>query len=158
MLEFTPTQKIRDKFISKIKKDEDGCWLWTGAKNQDGYGWFNIGRPSVGAHRVSWRLFRGEIPDGMCVLHKCDRPPCVNPSHLWLGTQTENIADRTRKGRSWHSVGELCGNSKLTNSDAEYIRSIHKLKYGDVKMLAEKFKANRHTIQNVRRGVHYASA
>ena len=72
------------------------CWLWTGRISQGGYGQFE----GEAAHRFAYRWLRGPIPAGQCVLHRCDRPPCVNPAHLFLGTLAENCLDRTRKNRS----------------------------------------------------------
>jgi hypothetical protein len=78
-----------------------GCWLWTGTANMRGYGYgsFTINKKSVNSHRVSFELFRGPIPIGMHVCHKCDVPLCVNPEHLFLGTRSDNQRDRVVKGR-----------------------------------------------------------
>lgn len=77
-----------------------GCWLWTGNPNRDGYGKTKIDGKTVLVHRLSWLLSEHEDPGDLFVLHKCDVPCCVNPAHLFLGTQADNVADRVRKGRS----------------------------------------------------------
>lgn len=78
---------------------DDDHWLWNGYRTRKGYGTFSISGRSVGAHRVSYEIHNGPIPDGMCVCHICDIPPCVNPAHLFLGSLQDNIADRHAKGR-----------------------------------------------------------
>ena len=79
------------------------CWIWMASKRNKGYGAFvyPLGGDIVQgrAHRYSWELHNGPIPTGLCVLHRCDNPPCVNPAHLWLGTKAENNLDMTEKGR-----------------------------------------------------------
>lgn len=92
-------KNIGDRFFSNIKKT-GGCWLWTGCKNRLGYGDFWVGRGKhMNAPRVSWMFHYGEILDNMDVLHRCDNPPCVNPEHLFLGTQEDNMRDCFLKGR-----------------------------------------------------------
>lgn len=87
-------------FWMKVDKVGDGgCWLWTGAKRWDGYGRLQIPGRQLTAHRYSWELAEGPIPDGMHVLHYCDTPGCVNPGHLWLGSHDDNMRDRSRKNR-----------------------------------------------------------
>lgn len=91
----------------------DGCWLWTGAKNRMGYGVFQIGRRGEGtvlASRYAWEFFCGDIPDGLCVLHRCDTPACVNHRHLFLGTRADNNRDMVAKGR-WKNVNVRHGAS-----------------------------------------------
>jgi hypothetical protein len=87
----------------------DGCWGWSGAINQGGYPTIHVqgarGHRVAKAHRVSWTLFRGDIPDGLHVLHSCDNRVCTNPDHLWLGTNADNVADREAKGRMVNPSG-----------------------------------------------------
>lgn len=116
--------KVLKRFFKHIDK-ADGCWTWTSSKNSDGYGQFNICGASKSAHRVSWELHNGNIPDGMHVLHKCDNPPCVNPEHLFLGTNHDNVLDREAKGRNRASRNKGTKNPsvKITESDVLEIRS-----------------------------------
>lgn len=83
-----------------IVDDEDSCWTWTAFHNPDGYGRFGYNGKAVAAHRFAYAMHHGldELPD-LCVLHRCDNPPCVRPSHLFLGTQADNMRDRHAKGR-----------------------------------------------------------
>lgn len=106
-------QSEKERFFAKVNKT-DGCWLWSAAKDRKGYGMFSVG-PShlpdgkrrnsmVSAHRFSYQMQFGEIAShdsfhGLCVLHKCDTPSCVNPDHLFIGTNLENVRDMDSKGR-----------------------------------------------------------
>ena len=95
-LHLSAKQRFEENYIPE---PNSGCWLWLGYGDKDGYGKFQVNNKRWSAHRYSWFLHNGGIPNGMCVLHRCDNPPCVNPKHLWLGTSSENTADRDRKGR-----------------------------------------------------------
>ena len=83
-----------------IPEPMSGCWLWLGkAVNNCGYGFFGMLNSNILAHRAAWKLFRGEIPDGSLVLHKCDNKLCVNPYHLYLGDKRDNMRDAIERGQ-----------------------------------------------------------
>lgn len=92
----------KERFYKKIRRAPSGCWEWAGASSVMGYGYFGLGGRAVSAHRASWTLHCGDIPAGVCVCHKCDNKLCVNPDHLFLGTQSDNMKDMYRKGRNAH--------------------------------------------------------
>ncbi len=96
-----PYRPLEQRFWEKVSKSDDGCWLWTGSHSDFGHGTINAGRSvkMLRAHRVSWELHHGAVPDGLCVLHRCDVPGCVRPEHLFLGTKRDNTADMWAKGR-----------------------------------------------------------
>ena len=108
------------RFWDKVKKGPD-CWEWTACINRrEGYGIFTKVCGTRLAHRISWIFEYGEIPEGMCVLHRCDTPGCVRPSHLFLGTQRDNLHDMYSKKR--HKTGDKHHGSKVTERDILNIR------------------------------------
>ena len=133
-----------------VKKSNE-CWEWLGSKNQDR--WHGQWRSKSGkielTHRASWRLFKSEIPGGLFVLHKCDNPICVNPTHLFLGSQSDNMADMHKKGRARQGrlLGEKHGMSKLT---ADAVLEIRTSKLSGVE-LARKYGISPTTVCDVRK-------
>lgn len=103
-----------ERFWEKVDKSGD-CWLWTGSRNEKGYGSFGGADGKLcPAHRKSYELSVGPIPDGLWVLHRCDNPPCVNPAHLFLGDRQANVDDMMAKGRNADNRGERGAKAKLT--------------------------------------------
>lgn len=103
---------IKERFWSKVElfhgiTDED-CWNWTGSKTPKGYGMITERNDTLKAHRVSWEMRYGKIENNLCVLHRCDVPSCVNPSHLFLGTITDNNKDMIVKGRNNNQLATHC--------------------------------------------------
>lgn len=147
----TPTL-LKDRFDEKVLPVSCGCWLWTGNLLNNTYGRLRGDKAhsykNLFAHRVAYQLYRGEIPQGKFVCHSCDIQSCVNPEHLWLGTTQENTADRNRKGRQWHPVGELQGAAKLTWEKVKEIR-LSKISGGK---LAKMYGVSQATISKVLNG------
>lgn len=121
-----------DRFFKWVEvAGNDDCWKWLGSrqKREDGKEWHGQWRSGAGeielTHRAAWRLMKGEIPGDLCVLHSCDNPFCVNPKHLFLGTQSDNANDMWAKGRARPktNLGEKHGMSKLTADLVRDIRS-----------------------------------
>jgi len=144
---------IEDRFWKKVNKaGEDDCWEWMATKTRGGYGSIGIGSRERGkemAHRASYRIHYGEIPDGLWVLHSCDNRSCVNPKHLRLGTALDNTNDAIIRNRLVPPPvmrGESNCKAKLTKEDVEYIRSHPEIK---AEYLAAKFGVHFSTIHNV---------
>lgn len=139
---------LADRFSDKVTKSE-GCWEWVGYCRA-GYGRISIGNHVFrSAHRVSWELHNGPIPNDLFVLHKCDNTKCVRPDHLFLGTKGDNNRDRHLKGRSGSHVGELNGRRKITERDVIEIRRLFtpwKVRYSD---LAQRFGVSTSTINSI---------
>lgn len=151
------TPRLVARFEAKVTKG-DACWLWQARLDKKGYGRFSVGGRQGGmrlAHRVSWEFNRGEIPAGLCVLHKCDNPRCVNPDHLFLGTQLENIADcqgkgRDRRGEFPSQAGTANSQAKLTEAEVREIRGLRgKLSQRGI---AKRFGVNQATIGKILTG------
>lgn len=106
--------------------DPNECWEWQKVPSSNGYGIVRYRGQRIPAHRVSWEIHFGPIPDGLFVLHKCDNRRCVNPYHLFLGTHQDNMDDMNAKGRRLVASGERCGSAKLTQAKVNLIRDLYK--------------------------------
>lgn len=104
----------KDRIIEKIKIDEKtGCWNWIACTQSNGYGRFSLSGKSMGSHRASFKIFKGDIPCGMDICHTCDNRKCINPDHLFLGTRKDNMQDAVSKNRQ--AQGFMLPHTKLTN-------------------------------------------
>lgn len=139
-----------DTLLAKIDKNHpSGCWIYKGATDRRGYGrpcrmLFGGGRKRYYAHRRSYEIHKGPIPEGMLVLHKCDNPPCCNPEHLFLGTDADNVWDKMRKGR------HAC---KLTEDQVREIKRL--LPTTPQKDLAKRFKISATMISSIYKGTRW---
>ena len=139
---------VTQRFFDCIAFGLSDCWFWRGALHHLGYGTFSaLGETK--AHRVAWRIFHGDIPTGLSVLHRCDIRPCVNPEHLFLGTQQDNVADMVQKGRMNHppKLGEANGGAKLTAKDVIEMRRIRSEQGSSYREIAKLFGVTTMTAQ-----------
>jgi len=148
---------LEERFWAKVdKRGPDDCWEWQAAKNTRGYGMIRQPRTMRGyrginflAHRVSWVFANGPIPEGLCVLHHCDNPGCVNPAHLFLGTQADNVRDTADKGRT--DRGEKRWSAKLTEQNVHNIRYFLRLGTSQ-KVIAEGYGVSQAIISDIKTG------
>lgn len=141
----TAAQRVLDY---SIPEPNSGCWLWVGAVNACGYGTMRFNYHSHLAHRISYAALRGKFPKQKRILHLCDMPCCVNPEHLFVGTQADNVADMERKGRAYHPAAENHGRSKLTEQRVREIRLAER-QYGSIAALARKYGVTKTAIRGV---------
>jgi DNA-binding XRE family transcriptional regulator len=118
-----PPKPMEERFWSKVQKQSNGCWLFTSVHGGTAYGMLSVKEGEYLAHRISWVLHYGEIPQGTLVLHKCDVPKCVNPDHLFLGTHRDNSDDKLSKKR--HRFGESSPITPFTEKDVLKIRELY---------------------------------
>jgi hypothetical protein len=135
-------EALKVRLLSRTELGPGGCWLWTRGKNQSGYGTLPLRKHTTRlAHRVSYRLFIGPIPDGMGVCHHCDVPACVNPGHLFLGDQIANMRDALAKNRIARKgpQGERHARARLTEANVREIRERLKGSYRAQSRIAREF-------------------
>lgn len=152
------------KFISKIGSiNDNGCMEWLGWKNKFGYGKFSVGSKYIFAHRYSYEYYIGAITDDMCVCHTCDNPSCVNPAHLWLGTNTDNRQDMVNKNRQPYKKGVA---PKIDNKGSKHVfAKLNENKVRDIKVrlsqgvkgtvLAREYNVVYQTIYEIKNGKNW---
>jgi len=141
-------EMVRERLLAhSMPEPNSGCWLWTGYADKDGYGYTRIATHNFRAHRASYIVFRGDIPEGMRACHKCDNAGCINPDHIFLGTDADNIADKIRKGRH-RGGGNAAGNAKLNASEVLRIRT----ESGTHRDIGDKYGVKESTVSLIKRG------
>ena len=156
----SPTKQAQDSISERLDRWTDkygtvayegmsACWNWIGTKVRDGYGRISVnGKPKM-AHRVSFELVNGMIPEGFFVCHKCDNPSCVNPEHMFIGSRLDNMRDKVAKGRAYtgeSQSGENCGRSKLTEADVRAIRLDNRPR----KIIAQQYSIHYQHVSNIK--------
>ena len=157
MIDIRVTDELVDRFWDKVDvRGGNDCWEWTGGKDRDGYGLIGLKSPwrTRGAHRVSYVIGNGPIPDGLLVLHSCDNPSCVNPAHLFTGTQLDNMRDMIDKGRVYLRQGARNPNCSLSEDDVLQITD--RIKSGETfSNIAKDFSTSRYSIANINTGKNW---
>lgn len=125
------------------------CWLWNASCSTSGHGNFSYSNKTIGSHRFSYILYTGPIPEGMQVLHKCDNPACVNPKHLFLGTQLDNVKDMINKGRINDRTGEKHNMAKATENEVLEIRRLYVPRKVTMTELGKKFSLSKTNICDI---------
>lgn len=141
-------QEVEAKFVKKTAN----CWLWVGKTlNAKGYGRLRRNNKMIAAHRWAYRYYIGEIPEGLCVCHRCDNRICVNPKHLFLGTYDDNNKDRAAKMRTVRLAGENNGNALLSDKQAR------EAKYSEMPTgkMAKKLGVSVYTIYKIRQNINW---
>ena len=147
---------IHDRFMDKVSPEPNsGCWLWTAFTRKDGYGQFRFEGRTQAAHRVAWQLYNGPLDrgasgSGVCVLHKCDNPACVNPDHLFTGSNADNVKDMVAKGRNQKCMGQDASMAKLTDADIITIRLLARMGKPQNE-IATMFNVDNSTISDIKR-------
>lgn len=153
LIEAEGAQRELARFWSKVElphhTKKDACWVWRGSLGAKGYGMFKRDRVLVAAHRYSYTLICGEVASDVQVCHSCDNPGCVRPSHLFPGTNADNMADRESKGRGVRQSGETHPLAKLAAWEVEAIRYEYRNTDANQRVLAKRFGVSQHTIWSI---------
>ena len=142
----TDLATIRSRLLARTNRAASGCLEWCGRSLYSGYGYMRYGLRMVAAPRLSYMAFVGEIPQGLCVLHRCDNRLCIEPSHLFLGTHKDNAVDRNRKNRQ--ARGETCGRARLSQDNVRLIYSSSQ----PAALIAKKFGVSESAVRHIRAG------
>jgi len=145
---------VQERLLSLcIPEPMSGCWLWFGPCRDNGYGYMWNGSRKESSHRISYRLFRGELASGSNVLHRCDNPACINPDHLFAGSQRQNLIDCVNKGRHrpYAAKGGQNPKAKLTDEQILEIRAIPRT-MGALAKAAPRYGVTRATLCAIRNG------
>jgi hypothetical protein len=156
--EFEIDKKFLFRFWKKVKiLEDDLCWEWQASKDFKGYGHFSVNGRTIRSHRLSYMIKNGKdsIPEGMSICHFCDNRKCVNPNHLFLGTNYDNVQDRHTKGRDGAAIGEKHGKAKLKEEDVLFIRESYADKKFTRQELAEMFGIKDGEIGNIVKGLNW---
>jgi len=142
-------QALAERLMLNIERiTETGCWIWLAYCNADGYAIIKYDGKPVQAHRLAYKAFIGDFSASLQVLHRCDVPCCLNPTHLFLGTHADNMRDRESKGRANHPRGNLSGKSKLSETKVVEIKRM--LKNGsDYAAIARIYSVDRRTVYDI---------
>jgi hypothetical protein len=136
--------------------NNNGCWIWNGGKTDRKYGITTINKERIRVHRLMWSVINGKIPIGMCICHKCDNPSCINPDHLFLGTNQDNVNDREKKGRNKPPIvyGENNPRAKLKEADViEILKLINK--NVPLSNIAKMYNVGATAIFNIKHGIRW---
>ena len=146
-------QILQDRWAKYVQCGAPGeCWLWQGYRQPNGYGWLNASKFKIAAHRAALLLAGIEVPKGMDACHRCDNRACVNPSHLYVGTRRQNMADCTARNRHNKPRGAAHWRAKLTESDVRLLRQL-KRQGQSLSALARRFNINSGTVSRIARGI-----
>lgn len=125
--EYVRTEGVCVRFWKNVEiRGKKECWPWTGRLDKHGYGRLSVGKTPKLAARIAVEIkIQRKLEKGECALHKCDNPRCVNPKHLWVGTQGDNMRDKEEKGRGNYAKGEKASNNRFTESDIRTMRNLY---------------------------------
>lgn len=142
----TPAERL----AAKSELVDSGCVLWRGYVNESGYGWMSVGGKALRVHRISYELHFGPIPNGLCVLHRCDVPNCIAPAHLFLGTIADNNADMREKQRD--AIGERHPGARLTDAEVRQVLALVAMGLSH-RVIAERMRTSVSTVSRIRCGL-----